>query len=269
MRHNGIAKKEAREDSPIFSRNPDAPFLLKPGAWFIADAHYASYQPRLYDFLASVKESDLPSQLVLMGDIFDLLFGDAPNSIEPNRKMVDLLKRISLRTEILYLEGNHDFGLKRIFADAIRIVERQKQPLILSVEGRTVALHHGDILQGLGYEIYTAWIRHPWVNRALNLIDTLTGGKIIGWLEDYNRKKKPCYRIGDFEKRTRKRLETLQKRYRFDIWIDGHFHQNVRLNYGDIDYINLPAFACDGSYTIMKTDAEGLAFEKVKDRNGI
>jgi len=242
---------------------------LKEGAWLIADAHYAHYNPSLYEFLSSVLDEDLPPQMILMGDIFDLLFGHAPNSIEPNRKMVDLLKRISMRTEIVYLEGNHDFGLKRVFGDSIRVFERSKQPLIATFADKSVALHHGDILQGTGYEIYTAWIRNPLVDRVLNLIDTFTGGAIIRWLEGYNRRKRPCYRIEDFEERAKNRLGIIKKRYLFDIWIDGHFHQNVHLKFGDIEYRNLPAFACSRSYLIVKSSNDGMEFVEVKDRNGI
>ena len=249
---------------------PDSRILtLKPGAWLIADAHYAHYQPALYEFLSSLSEEDLPPQMILMGDIFDLLFGYAPNSIEPNRKMVDLLKRISLRTEVVYLEGNHDFGLKRIFGDSMRIVERSEQPLIADFGDKRVALHHGDLLQGAGYEIYTAWIRNPLVDTVLNGIDTLTGGAIIGWLERYNRKKRPCYRIENFEERVKNRLGIIKKRYLFDIWVDGHFHQNTHLVFEDAEYLNLPAYACSRSFTVVKRTEKGLEFVETKDRNGI
>ena len=249
--------------------HPPSSILLKEGAWLIADAHYAHYNTKLYDFLSALGPADLPPQMILMGDIFDLLFGHAPNSIEPNRKMVDLLQRISMRTEVIYLEGNHDFGLKEIFGGSMRVVERSKQPLIASFAGKRVALHHGDILQGMGYEIYTAWIRNRWVDGILNRIDTFTEGAVIGWLERYNRKKKPCYRIENFENRVKERLEIIKKRYLFDIWIDGHFHQNVHLAFEDVEYVNLPAFACSGSFTIIKSGKNGLEYVESKDRNGI
>ncbi len=247
----------------------DAPVTLQPGAWFLADAHYSRFKPRLYDFLNALGPEDLPPQLVLMGDIFDLLFGNAPNSIEPNRKMVDLLLRISERVETIYLEGNHDFGLREIFGDAMRIVPRSEQPLMAEFGGRRIALHHGDILQGLGYELYTAWIRNRWVDRALNRIDTRKNGAIIDWLERYNAKKRPCYRIEGFEEKMRERMARLRRRWRFDLWIDGHYHQNVRYRFDGVEYVNLPAFACDGTYTILKGSGGAPELEVAKDENGI
>ncbi len=246
-----------------------SPIRIQPGAWLIADAHYADYNPKLYDFFSKLRAEELPPQLFLMGDIFDLLFGHAPNSIEPNRKMVDLLQRISMQTEIFYLEGNHDFGLKEIFGDSMKIVERSQQPLIATFGDRRIALHHGDIIQGIGYEIYTAWIRNPWVDRFLNGIDTIQDGAIIKWLEGYNRKKRPCYRIEDFKERMNERMQILKKRYRFDIWIDGHYHQNVRYRFDDIEYVNLPAFACTESFMLLNSSDRGIEYKESKDRNGI
>ena len=246
-----------------------ATLILKEGAWLIADAHYAHYNTSLYDFLSKLEPEDLPPQMIFMGDIFDLLFGHAPNSIESNRKMVDLLERISMQTEVVYLEGNHDFGLKEIFGNTIKIVERSQQPLIAIFADRRIALHHGDILQGIGYEIYTAWIRNRWVDRILNRIDTICNGAIIRWLENYNRKKRPCYRIEGFEERMRERMKIMKEKYSFDIWIDGHYHQNVMFRFTDVEYVNLPAFACSGSYTIMKNSGNGIEFKESKDRNGV
>ncbi len=251
------------------SPTSEIPITLKPGAWFLADAHYSRFKPRLYDFLSALRSEEFPPQLVLMGDIFDLLFGHAPNSIEPNRKMVDLLLRISERVETIYLEGNHDFGLREIFGDAMRIVPRSMQPLMTTFGEKRIALHHGDILQGIGYELYTAWIRNRWVDRTLNRIDTWKNGVIIDWLERYNARKRPCYRIGGFEKKMRERMERLRRRWQFDLWIDGHYHQNVRFRFGEIEYINLPAYACDGTYTILKGSGDMPELEVAKDENGI
>ncbi len=245
-------KRESQENS----------FSLKDGAWLIADAHYAHYNTALYEFLSKLTPEELPPQLLLMGDIFDLLFGYAQNSIQPNRKMVDLLKQIARQCEVIYLEGNHDFGLQPIFGGAVRSVPRSGQPLIASAAGRRIALHHGDVLQGTGYELYTALIRNRFVDRSLNLLDNVSGGSVIGRLERYNRAKKPCYRIDGFEKRMQKRLDILKKRYDFDLWIEGHFHQNIRFDYEGVGYFNLPAFACAKTYIVARFTDDSLEFEE-------
>lgn len=231
---------------------------LKDGAWLIADAHYAHYNSALYDFLVSLKESDLPPQLILMGDIFDLLFGYAPNSIEPNLKMVDLLKCIAQRKEVIYLEGNHDFGLQPIFGNSIEVVTRSEQPLFMSVNNKIVALHHGDIMQGVGYEIYTTLIRNRWIDQVLNSIDSFQNGSIIGWLERYNRQKKPCYAIDNFKNKVSQRLDILKQKYIFNYWVEGHFHQNAQYVFNENRYCNIPAFACCQRYIVVKLGESGI-----------
>ncbi len=238
------------------------PFVLKEGAWLIADAHYAHYNTALYEFLSKLSADDLPPQLLLMGDIFDLLFGYAPNSIQPNEKMVDLLQQIARQCEVIYLEGNHDFGVEPIFGGAVRVVPRSAQPLIGTFGTQRIALHHGDLLQGLGYELYTALIRNRSVDRLLNMLDTARGGAVIGWLERYNRKKRPCYRIDRFEERMKKRLDRLKRRYDFDLWIEGHFHQNIHIGHGNVRYFNLPAFACAQTYIVIRSYEGTIGFEE-------
>ena len=237
---------------------------LKDGAWLIADAHYTYYNSALYDFLVSLKDSELPPQLILMGDIFDLLFGYAPNSIEPNLKMVDLLRGIGKKIEIIYLEGNHDFGLKPIFNNSIKVAPRTKQPLIMSANDKIVALHHGDIIQGVGYEIYTTLIRNRWINLALNSIDSFQKGVIVGWLESYNRQKELCLPIKNFKRIISKRLNTLKYKFGFNYWIEGHFHQNTQYVFGDTKYYNIPAFACSQSYIVIKLHKSGINFVEKK-----
>ncbi len=252
---NGEKSAKKRKESGSSS------FVLKDGAWLIADAHYAHYNRALYDFLSKLTPDSLPPQMILMGDIFDLLFGYARNSIQPNLKMVDLLQQIARQCEVIYLEGNHDFGLQPIFGGDVRVVPRGEQPLIAEAAGRRIALHHGDLLQGAGYEVYTALIRNRFVDRALNLLDTVSGGAVIGRLERYNRAKRPCYRIDDFEERMRRRLDVLRGEYRFDLWVEGHFHQNVRFDHEGIGYFNLPAFACDKTYTVTRFTEDALEFD--------
>ncbi len=236
--------------------------VLKDGAWFVADSHYAHYNTALYDLLSSIDPDDLPPQLFLMGDIFDLLFGYAQNSIQPNRKMVDLLKQIARQCEVIYLEGNHDFGLEPLFGGDVRTVARSCQPVTALYGGGRIALHHGDLIQGAGYEIYTALIRNRYIDRILNLVDTASSGAVIRWLERYNRNKRPCYKIDGFEERMQSRLDILKRRYDFDIWIEGHFHQNIRFDYDGTSYFNLPAFACAKTYIVTRLVGDSVEFEE-------
>ena len=162
--------------------------------------------------------------------------------------------------EMIYLEGNHDFGLRKIFGGSARIVERKAQPLMATMANRKIALHHGDIYQGIGYEVYTTLIRNPLIDRALNLYDSISDGQIIRRLEVYNRQKDPCYRIDDFEEKVRRKMRRLKKRYRFDLWIEGHYHQNCDFEVEGVRYRNLPAWICGNKYMEIVEEKGVIAF---------
>jgi len=235
---------------------------LREGAWLIADAHYAPARPQLYHTLLLARNKGLlPDQIILFGDIFDLLFGDAPVSIEPNRKMVDLLIEIAREREVIYLEGNHDFGLAPLFGDVMRVVPRTAQPLIAEWAGKRWGLHHGDLLEGKGYELYTALIRGRGAVRGLNALDRLTGGRVMARLQKYNAKKAPCREISGFYEKQKKKMDILMKMYPLEGWLEGHYHQDRAYRYGKIGYINLPAFMCEGRF--VRIDDAG-AFNRVK-----
>ena len=59
-------------------------------------------------------ELDCP-QLILMGDIFDLLIYEIKATHSFAKPYIKILEDISDKTEVLYLEGNHDFNLANFF----------------------------------------------------------------------------------------------------------------------------------------------------------
>jgi len=89
---------------------------LLEGAYLIGDAHYSELRPELLGLIEAIHSKKiLPTQLVLMGDIFDALFGDVAYTLKKNHYLVRLLNEISQDIEVIYLEGNHDFNLKEYF----------------------------------------------------------------------------------------------------------------------------------------------------------
>lgn len=237
---------------------PDTPTKqlpeLKTGAILIGDAHYAPYRPELLEWLGQLVD-DPPPQLIIMGDLFDLLIGHAPATWPHNEAAIGLIKLLGEKTEIIYLEGNHDFGMHRLFS--FPCIARTEQPYMMRFCGKRVALHHGDAGIGIGYALYTALIRNPLILWCIDRADRRLGGKILTKLESFNRKKKPCYRNSRFETLVEARLAAFQTKYAFDLWIEGHFHQDKRLNIGDTEYLNLPAFACNHRYVIVQSNNSG------------
>ena len=226
---------------------------LKAGAILIADAHCAPWRTSFIDFLQALESGDIvTSQLILMGDVFDMLYGPIPRTYHYNTQGIDLLNRLAEKIQIIYLEGNHDFLLADLFPK-IEVIRRQHQPLILEYEGKTVALSHGDKAMGIGYEIYTALIRNPLVLAVLRIIDTMGRGFIVSWLERMMKRKHHCRPINHFETLIEARLDEL-KIAGLDVLIEGHFHQNRFFESENLQYINLAAFACNERYFTVQSN---------------
>jgi len=230
-----------------------SPKTLQEGAILIADAHCAPWRTSFIDFLHAL-ESDkiMTPQLILMGDIFDMLYGPIQRSYRYNTEGIDLLKRLCKKMEIIYLEGNHDFLLSDVFPE-MTVIRRENQPIVMDYNGTKIALSHGDTTMGLGYEIYTALIRSPLVLSLLRLIDTIGNGCIVGWLEKQMKRKSHCRNIEDFESLIKRRLKSFESDS-VDVLIEGHFHQNRSIKFPQFDYINVGAFACNERYFTVQSN---------------
>jgi UDP-2,3-diacylglucosamine hydrolase len=235
--------------------------VLKEGAFVVSDAHYSHIRPQFLDFLKAIQTKKLqPSQLILMGDIFDTLFGNVAYTQEVNAEAVKILNEISEKIEVIYLEGNHDFNLKKIFPKA-KIFGINEQPLSVTYNTKSILLAHGDIQSPLLYRIYTTLIRNSLIVSVLNIVDLIFGHFIINWLDKYLSKKEDCKEFTNFRSFIEHRLSY---KYNCDYFIEGHFHQNKRLEFKDFIYINLAAFACNQRYFIVKSSQDvGLIEENI------
>ncbi len=218
---------------------------LQKGALLIADAHYPNHKKEEFVcFLEAIRAKKLQTpQLILMGDIFDLLVGNSPYLETLFSKEIALLEAIAKDTEVLYLEGNHDFYLKPLFKK-VQTIALQNQPLILEHNQKSYALSHGDkYATSFAYRLYTKLIRNPFVLKILP--DTIAKRQLAKM-----QSKKICKKIAKFNTLA----ETIQKHYKSDFIIEGHFHQGVIIK----NYIALPSFACSLQYAYF--DGEKITF---------
>jgi UDP-2,3-diacylglucosamine hydrolase len=223
---------------------------IRSGAVIVSDAHYSDLRPELLGFLRTLEARKELPQLILMGDIFDLLFGEIALTHERNKEAVETLRRICKKSEVIYLEGNHDYNLAKLFPDAA-VFPLSKQPLLCSYEGKKVCLAHGDFGTDLLYRLYTALIRNPLIMRMLDLLNRVSNRFITDRLDAYLAKKDDCRGFTGFESYIQKRLEG-EDLEGCDYFIEGHYHQNRRFDLGRCRYINLPAFACNEKYVIVQ-----------------
>ena len=220
---------------------------LQEGAIFISDAHYSFKHKDLERFLKALRSQEIQTpQLILMGDMFDLLFGGVAETLKRNEKVIELINTLSDNVEILYLEGNHDFNLEEIFS-GVKVYPLSQQPLHCSYRTKKVSIAHGDFDGPLGYRIYSSLIRNRWVLATLSLLNRVGGGFIIKALDSKLAKKEDCRKIEDFEAYVTRHLSntTLDG---VAMFIEGHHHQDRSFKVGGCEYINLPAFACGATY---------------------
>lgn len=229
-----------------------SPKQLHEGAILVADSHCAAWRTAFIDFLDALESGEIhTTQLVLMGDNFDLLFGPVSQTLRDNHASIELLNRLSQKMEIIYLEGNHDFRLTSLFPQ-IYVVDRAQQPLILTYQEQRVALLHGDLKVPFGYSLYTSLIRNRPILFCLNIINRVFNGIIINKLSLQMQRKNHCLKIQNFEA-IAARHSTAPWVDKCDVIIEGHFHQNRTLDLGKLKYINLGAFACNERYYVVKS----------------
>jgi len=224
--------------------------VLKEGAYLISDAHYSELRPELLTLIEQIHSKDIVvKQLILMGDIFDALFGDVPYTEKKNRKMIRLLNEISREIEVVYLEGNHDFNLTHYFP-YMKIFPMKMQPVQCVYEEKNIYLAHGDFDGDWSYKLYCRFIRNRAVVKLLVLIDKFLQHKILKKLDAYLAKKDDCNEFSNFKQYVSTRLEY---KFQCDYFIEGHYHQNKHFIFENFEYINLAAFACNQRYFIVKS----------------
>ena len=130
--------------------------IIKNGAIFISDAHEGATRKGFWEFLKALENKEIKTrQLILMGDIFDMLVGEVKATHDFAKPYIALLEELASEIEVLYLEGNHDFNLSRFF-EKVQVFSLQNQPLLCAFEKSENSSHSAQNL-----------------NKSLNLKDSL------------------------------------------------------------------------------------------------
>jgi UDP-2,3-diacylglucosamine hydrolase len=223
-------------------------FELLEGAFLVTDAHYSPQNPQLLAFIKAINAKELqPTQLIFLGDTFDLLFGGIPSTQIRNQEIIDEIKKLTI--DVVMFEGNHDFALAKLFPN-FKVYSIGAQPISASYQSKKILFSHGDFDADWGYRLYSSIIRNPVVLKVLNIINLLGDDFIIKSLENKLSHKKNCNTMQDFYTYIEKRFE--KKNYVCDYFIDGHYHQNKSYKINNFTYINLGAFACNQRYFSVK-----------------
>ena len=215
---------------------------IKENALFIADSHYPHHGNAFLELLVKIDSGEIEiSQLFLMGDNFDLLFGHNDYILRYSINVINLLLDISEELDVYYFEGNHDFCLKELFPD-IQVYSREEQPVKFTLADKKVALSHGDkYVTGFGYDLYCKVLRNKTTLTLLKLFERA----IIDYFMEKLSNKHICRTFKGFEKRVEEILEHYTDT---DLVIEGHFHQAKMID----KYISLPSLACQGQVAVVR-----------------
>ncbi|NLC69971.1 MAG: UDP-2,3-diacylglucosamine diphosphatase [Desulfuromonadaceae bacterium] len=196
--------------------------------YFLADAHLKD--PRdlnyrhLLGFLRSLEEE--PCELFLLGDIFEFWMGYRHTLFAVYVPLLEQLRRLREQgTEIVFVEGNHDFRMGPYFTKTLGCTVFPREGL-LERDGRRIHISHGDLVdeEDFPYRLLRAFLRCAPFYAAFSVFPPDWAWEIARWAGRRSRKKRAAR-----EKRwDPENLLRRHARRRFaqgaDLVITGHFH---------------------------------------------
>ncbi len=232
----------------------------------IADAHQNEFHnplPAFLDFLEQEIQEKRDFTLLLIGDIFDMLFGGVYSSIYPHENLIKRLEKIAHKRPVYYFEGNHDFNLKYIFT-SVCVIERHKQPANATINGEAIIVGHGDVGVGWLYECYTFIIRNSFLLHFLGYIDMICNGILFKCVRHYLQKHKISYfkhQAFEFAKKRLSLYSHLEEKWIFE----GHFHlKHGVLHENEKNYIGLPPFYCIKDAFIVESNGNAFLIYSIR-----
>ena len=235
-------------------------YQLKNGAIFVADSHYSPKKTIFLEFLEYIESlENKPSQMIFLGDNFDLLVGQVKEHKYKYHKIIKLINELSIDIEIIYFEGNHDFNISNLFPN-IKVFPIQKQPLLLKDNNINILASHGDCYSNKSYMFYSKIIRNDFVGRLLTLFNL--NFFLINKIEEKLEKKSICGKW-DLTKVAKSRIEIFNKMFnpifgKIDFLIEGHFHQSGKYRFQEIPettYIATPSLYCTKDIVVYENNS--------------
>ncbi len=170
--------------------------------------------------------------LAILGDLFAVWIGTSDLNRLHHLEVLEALRRLRRRgCRILYVEGNHDFFLHRLYAedpfDALAC-----ETLDLSLAGRRTHLAHGDLVntRDRQYRAWRALSKNRLFFEAFNLLPAALRGRVADSLEAGLARTNLAFRGGfpltECETYARARIAA-----GVDLLVFGHFHEERRIDY--------------------------------------
>ena len=227
--------------------------VIKEGAIFLADAHENINRDGFLKFLRAVDSGEIkePPQIFLLGDIFDFLTGEGEYTQKFYAEHLRLINKISQKVEIFYFEGNHDFNLREIFPRA-KVYPNAAQPVKFICEGgEAVQIAHGDLFLPRLTQFALLSLRNRTFLKFMDLLDRALKFKISKVILKSQEGKNLYKKMLNFKDIIAPKIGF----YAANLIIEGHYHQDEILYFGEKKYINLCSFGAGSKiYEVAKSE---------------
>ncbi len=211
---------------------------------FISDLHLGSKHcnsDALLNFLSNIETE----KLYLVGDILDVWrLKKKWYWPKTHNKILRKILKISEKTEVTYITGNHDEIFRSFPSVKIGRVSVEHRSVHIGLDGKRYLVLHGDLFDNLmrtktgrvvmhlGDFAYDSLI---YINKFVNTIRRFLGMQPWSLAKYLKRKAKLAANyIGEFEKE----MAYYCKRKGYDGVICGHIHHAEITQYDDIVYMN-------------------------------
>ena len=218
--------------------------MTKYKSVFISDLHLGSKHcnsEKLLNFLDNLDTE----KLYLVGDVIDgWRLHKKWYWPKSHNKIVQKLIKISKKTEIIYITGNHDEFLRTIPNVRIGNVDVKNRSVHMGVDGKRYLVVHGDMFDNLMRTKSGRFIMHfgdiaydglIYANKVVNSFRSLIGRPPWSLAKFLKRKAKTAANyIGDFEIQ----MAEYCKRKGYDGIICGHIHHASIEKHDGVVYMN-------------------------------
>jgi UDP-2,3-diacylglucosamine hydrolase len=243
----------------------------------VSDLHIRGSDDPVYRSLLTLlrERAKAGDTFVLAGDVFDLFIGAKSVYIERYRSFFDELRRAGERgVDLHYIEGNHDFLLRRAF-EGIPRFKLHTRDFTLEMGEKRFFLAHGDLANRADY-LYRAlrvFLRSPFIRFLAWAFPGQWVDAIGGWSSKTSRSAKPeLPRALPIQK-----MESLRKIYRsfaaerlaegFDFVVMGHCHDLDEMSFQiggrSGQYVNVGYPRVHGSYLSWSPGEDKIQRERM------
>jgi|GEM_PF-2518899 len=110
---------------------------------FVSDLHIDSDSRKNVKEIREVIEVENPDFIFVLGDLFSAAFGWMSHEIYDRFNFVDYLQELAgSGRKVLWIEGNHEFGLKYLKGG----IDTAEKEVELNLGGKKIYLAHGDLV---------------------------------------------------------------------------------------------------------------------------